>query len=145
MFRPSNWAVLTHFFHSVPGEAGRNLVQRYFEAEHSTTAIIHPRTELAYVTPDRRDRRLIPHGTSNSSRRGLRRIPLRSTAPAPSLRPSYGSTFGQAIPARHPYTGSTPLNNRAPPVPLSSGTFTNVGRNSTNYPSYRHGSFPFWH
>ena len=145
MFRPSNWAVLTHFFHSVPGEAGRNLVQRYFEAEHSTTAIIHPRTELAYVTPDRRDRRLIPHGTSNSSRRGLRRIPLRSTAPAPSLRPSYGSTFGQAIPARHPYTGSTPLNNRAPPVPLSSGTFTNVGRDSTNYPSYRHGSFPFWH
>ena len=145
MFRPSSWTVLTNFFHSVPGEAGRNLVQRYFEAEHSTTAIIHPRTELAYVTPDRRDRRSIPHGASNVSRRGLGRIPLRSTAPAQSLRPCYGSSFGQTMPAHHPYTGFTSLNNRAPPVPLSNGTLMNAGGNSATYPSHRHRSFPFWH
>ena len=118
-------------------------MQRYFEAEHSATAIIHPRTELANITPDGRDKRATPQSTSKSSKRGLRRFPPRSTAPVQSLRPAHGSMFGQAIPAYPSYTGYAPLNNRAPPAPLYNGTVMYAKGNSSTCPIYKHGSFPF--
>ena len=127
-------------FSSVPGEAGRHLVQRYFEAEHSATAIIHPKTELMTVTPDRRYKRSTPQSASNSSRPGLRRFAPHSAAPAQSLRPAYRSPFGQAVPA---YPGHATMNRRTPSVPLFNGNVMNSSGHSTTSAIYRQGSFPF--
>ena len=117
--------MLTNFFLRVPGEAGRNLVQRYFEAEHSATAIIHPKTELAPSTPEKRDRRSTPQSAFNSSRRIPRGFPPRPTARAQNLQPAYRSIYRQATPANWPYSGYDPLNNRVPPAQLPYGSVRN--------------------
>ncbi len=160
-----NLAVLTNFFLRVPGEAGRNLVQRYFEAEHSATAIIHPKTELTPSTPDKRDRR---KSASNSNRRVPRGFPPHpAAAPSQTLQPAYRSIYGQAAPAHSPYAGYAPLNSRIPhaqfpygSVMSSGGDFTplnnriapaqfpyGIVRNSrggsTTYPQNGHGSSSF--
>ena len=133
--------MLTKFFLRVPGEAGRNLVQRYFEAEHSATAIIHPKTELASSYPDRRDRRSTPPSASYSSRQVPRRFPPRPTAPAQSLQPAYRSICRQAAPAHPAYSGYAPLNNRLPPAQFPYGSVTNSRGDSATHPMYGHGSF----
>lgn len=142
-FSPVGWAVLTKVFLRVPGEAGRNLIQRYFEAEHSGTAIIHPKTELAPSTPDRRDRRSTPQSASNSSRRVPHGLPPRPRAPAQSLQPAYRSIYGQADPAYSPYSGYARWNNRLPPARFPHDPFTNSRGDSTPYPMYGHGSSSF--
>ena len=47
----------------MPGEVGRLLVQTYFEAEHSNTAVIHPEdnSPLSPPEPVRRSRRTAHH------------------------------------------------------------------------------------
>ena len=131
--------MLTNFLLSVPGEAGRKLVQRYFEAEHSATAVIHPKAELATVALPRRGRRSNPQSASNSSRRA----PRRPSAPDQGLRPTQRWIYGQAVPAWSPYTGYAPQDNRAAPAPLYNGTVMDSRGYPTAYTVYRHGSFPF--
>lgn len=132
------------FFLRIPGEVGRNLVQRYFEAEHSATAVLHPRTELAPSTPAKRDRRSNPQSASNSSRRIPRGLPPRPTAPAQNLQSTYGSIQGQAAPPTYPpYYGYAPSNNRFRPAQFPYGTFTNGSGGSTTYPMYGHDSYSF--
>lgn len=131
----------THdFLPRVPGEAGRSLIQRYFEAEHSATAIIHPKSELAPSTPDDRARRSSQQSSSNFSKRVPRGLPPRPTVPA---QPAYRSIYGQAIPAYPPYSGYAPLNNRLPPAQFPYGSVTNSRGHSTTYPMYGHGSFSY--
>ena len=183
-----DWAVLTNFYHSVPGNTGRtyclsssfslslhsephvlgvfifwsrykardtpsdkqdwhwvpdegNLVQRYFEAEHSATAIIHPKTELAPSTPGRRDGRSTLQSTSNSSRRFPRRLPPHTTRPAQSLGPAYFSIYGQGSPAYPLYYA--PSNDGPLPAPFPQGTGMYCGQDPSDGPMYRQRSFPY--
>lgn len=136
-------AVLTSFFLSVPGDAGRNLVQRYFEAEHSATAIIHPKTELAISSPGKRNRKSARQTALKSHRETPQGIPSYPTAPAPSLQPAYRPIYGQGVLECPPYTGYASLNNRTLPVALSYGMAINAREDFANYSKYRHGSFPF--
>lgn len=131
--------MLTSFLLSVPGEAGRKLVQRYFEAEHSATAVIHPKVELATVALARRGRRSNLQSASTSSRR----VPRRPSTPAQGLRPTQRWIYGQAFPAWVPYTGYAPQDNRAAPAPLYNGTVMDSRGYYTAYTAYRHGPFPF--
>ncbi len=135
--------MLTNLVISVPGDAGRNLIRRYFEAEHSATAIIHPKIEVTPPTPDKRNRRSISQSASNSGRRVPQRFVPHPTAPAQSLRPADRSTYGQGVPAYQPYTGWGPLNNRTPPAAFSYGTVMNNMVVSSNSQTYRQDSFPF--
>ena len=141
MFSHIGWTVLTKFFFRVPGEAGRSLIQRYFEAEHSATAIIHPKTDLAPSTPVRRDRRSTPRSASNSGQRTLLGFQPRPIAPGQSLQPAYRSIYGQAAPAYTPYSGYAPVNSRLPPAQFPYGTVTNSRGGFTTYPMYGHGSY----
>ena len=142
-------------------------MQRYFEAEHSATAIIHPKTELAPSTPDKRDRRSNPKSASNSNRRVPGGFPPHPAALGRNLEPAYRSIYGQAAPAYSPYAGYAPLNSRTPhaqfpygSVMSSGGDFTpldnriapaefpyGIVRNgrggSTTYPQNGHGSSSF--
>ena len=134
-------------FLSVPGEAGRKLVQRYFEAEHSATAVIRPITNLRGVTRNRRNGRATTQSASKSKRRGPQRFPPHPTGPARSLWLAYGFSYGQTGPVYPPHSGYTLSNKSAPPAPLFHGNvyYGNVvnswGRPSTN-PMYRRDSFP---
>lgn len=130
--------MLTNFFLRVPGEAGRNLIQKYFEAEHSATAIIHPKAELAPSTPEKRDRRSTQ--SASNSRRVPQGFPPRPTAPAQNLQPAYRSIYRQAAPAYWPYSGYDPLNNSIAPAQFPYGSVRSRRGESTTHPQYGHGS-----
>ena len=128
--------MLTGFVLRVPGEAGVALVQRYFEAEHSATAIIHPKTELAPSTPDKRDRRSNPQSASNSSRRVPRGLPPHPAAPAQGLPPDYGHADPR-------YFRYDPSVHRFPPAQFPHDSGRNRRGGFTNYSMYGHDSFSF--
>lgn len=125
--------MLTGFVVRVPGEAGVALVQRYFEAEHSATAIIHPKTELAPSTPDKRDRRSTPQSASNLNRRVPRGLPPRSAAPAPGFQPVYGHADPR-------YFGYDASSHRYPSVQIPHDSARNRRGDFTDYSMYGQGS-----
>ena len=76
----------------MPGEVGRILIQTYFEAKHSDTAVIHPddKSPVSPPEPIRRSRRIAPP----TSQRRIQRFPssgvLSCHEPRYSAHPLYG-------------------------------------------------------
>lgn len=80
----------------VPGEAGRLLVQSYFEAEHSDTAVIHPEDDAPITPPGqgKKPKRPVPHIRPPS--RAQVQLPGAFTGQRPGYgpRPTYGPVPG---------------------------------------------------
>ena len=105
----------------VPGEVGRRLVQTYFEAEHSNTAVIHPEDNSPVSPPEpvRRPRRTA-HRTAPRRPQNPPSGAFLYNAAQYGSRPPYGFSHGAAAP---------PLRQQARPDQVNSTTPERYGQN----------------
>ena len=92
-----------HFSIRVPGEAGRLLVQTYFEAEHADTAVIHPedKSPLTPPAPTKKPNRFAPRIGARPRAQMLLRREIPGRAPNYGPQPTYGPLYKPAAPP-HP-------------------------------------------
>lgn len=140
--------VLIEVLSSVPGDVGRSLVQKYFEAEHTNTAVIHPQVKSPDFAPE------TPTKKSKKHRHHSRRSPSKQnhlTGAYPSA-PTFGCFYP---PVYGPYMGEggapgpaysfryAPSSSGLVQPPDTPRTFINDRGEYLAYPSRGHESFPF--
>ncbi|KAL2040968.1 hypothetical protein N7G274_006426 [Stereocaulon virgatum] len=86
---------------TVPGEAGRLLVQSYFEAEHSDTAVIHPEydTPITPPGPGKKVKRPVPHIRLPPGAQTQQPGAFAGQRPSYGTRPTYGPFHGPVEPS----------------------------------------------
>lgn len=117
---------INRILHRVPGEAGRSLVQAYFEAKHPRTSILHPQGQCASIpplamfrTPAKPRRWPAPSATALLHRRSFRNGSNAAMTPGFRPQPMDRSTRGGRRRVRHdtesfplpPFLNATEINN----------------------------------
>ena len=105
-----------HKFIRVPGEVGRLLVQTYFEAEHSNTAVIHPEDNSPVSPPEpvKRPRRTAHRTAPRRNPQNPLSGAFQYNASQYGSRPPYGLIHRAAAPPLRQQSRRSQVNGTAP-------------------------------